>query len=184
MNAHFQLGIYNLLDKDHYSQDKIIINDSSNRFSISYSEYIFVLMFMNEGVSKLFGLLTIVLKFSMNFVFLNFRLKQNIEGHFLITNKFYSRIIQVSCVLITLVGIGVDCTGSCKKSLKIPKGGNQNPYIKEEQTTQWPKENKQKDKQRSTKHTHKTKDGVTRNPLKNRGELRCFEGVGSSCSTQ
>jgi hypothetical protein len=81
------------------------------------------------------------------------------------------------------VGIGVDCTGSCKKSLKIPKGGNQNPYIKEEQTTQWPKENKQKDKQRSTKHTHKTKDGVTRNPLKNRGELRCFEGVGSSCST-
>jgi len=26
-----------------------------------------------------------------------------------------------------------------KKSLKIPKG-NQNPYIEEEQTTQWPKE--------------------------------------------
>jgi hypothetical protein len=47
-----------------------------------------------------------------------------------------------------------------KKSLKIPKGGNQNPYI-EEQTTQWPKEKVQKDKQRSTKHTHKTKDLVT-----------------------
>ena len=30
---------------------------------------------------------------------------------------------------------------------------NQNPYIEEEQTTQWPKENKQKDKQRSAKHT-------------------------------
>jgi hypothetical protein len=30
--------------------------------------------------------------------------------------------------------------------------------IKEGQTTQWPKENKQKDKQQSTKHTHKTKD--------------------------
>jgi hypothetical protein len=29
-------------------------------------------------------------------------------------------------------------------------------YIKE-QTTQWPKEKVQKDKQRSTKHTHKTK---------------------------
>jgi hypothetical protein len=39
-----------------------------------------------------------------------------------------------------------------KKSLKIPKGGNQNLYI--EQTTQWPKEKVQKDKQRSTKHTH------------------------------
>ena len=48
----------------------------------------------------------------------------------------------------------------CKKSLKIPKGGNQNPYIEEEQTTQWPKETVQKDKQRSTKHTHKTKDRV------------------------
>jgi hypothetical protein len=36
--------------------------------------------------------------------------------------------------------------------LKIPKGGNQNPYIEEEQTTQWPKEKVQKDKQRSTKH--------------------------------
>jgi hypothetical protein len=34
-----------------------------------------------------------------------------------------------------------------KKSLKIPKGGNQNPYIEEEQTTQWPKEKVQKDKQ-------------------------------------
>jgi hypothetical protein len=33
-----------------------------------------------------------------------------------------------------------------KKSLKIPKGGNQNPYIEEEQTTQWPKEEVQKDK--------------------------------------
>jgi hypothetical protein len=29
----------------------------------------------------------------------------------------------------------------------IPKGGNQNQYIEEEQTTQWPKEKVQKDKQ-------------------------------------
>jgi hypothetical protein len=33
-----------------------------------------------------------------------------------------------------------------KTRLKIPKGGNQNPYIKEEQTTQWPKEKVQKEK--------------------------------------
>jgi hypothetical protein len=51
-----------------------------------------------------------------------------------------------------------------KKSLKIPKGGNQNPYIEEGQTTQWPKEKGQKDKQRSTKHTHKIKDRATRTP--------------------
>ena len=60
----------------------------------------------------------------------------------------------------------------CKKSLKILKGGNQNLYIEKEQTTQWPKEKVQKDKQRSTKHTYKTKDRVTRTPLKTRGELR------------
>ena len=46
---------------------------------------------------------------------------------------------------------------------------NQNPYIEEEQTTQWPKEKGQKDKQRSTKYTHKTKDRVTRTQLKKRG---------------
>ena len=37
-------------------------------------------------------------------------------------------------------------------------------YI-EGQTTQWRKEKVQKDKLRFTKHTHKTKDRVTRNPL-------------------
>jgi hypothetical protein len=61
--------------------------------------------------------------------------------------------------------------------------GNQNPYIEEEQTTQWPKEKVQKDKQRSTKHTYKTKDRVTQTPLKTGGELRCPGRVGSSCST-
>ena len=70
-----------------------------------------------------------------------------------------------------------------EKSLKIPKGGNQNPYIEEEQTTEWPKEKVQKDKQRSTKHTYKTKDRITRTPLKTGGELRCSGRVGSSCST-
>ena len=57
--------------------------------------------------------------------------------------------------------------------------GNQNPYIEEEHTTQWPKEEEQttqwpkekaeKDKQRSTKHTHKTKNRVTRTPLRTGG---------------
>jgi hypothetical protein len=43
---------------------------------------------------------------------------------------------------------------------------NQDSYIEEEQTPQLPREKVQKDKQRSTKHTHKTKDRVTRTPLK------------------
>jgi hypothetical protein len=61
--------------------------------------------------------------------------------------------------------------------------GNQNLYIKEEQTTQWSKEKVQKDKQRSTKHTYKTKDRVTQTPVKTGGELRCSGRVSSSCST-
>ena len=60
--------------------------------------------------------------------------------------------------------------------------GNQNPYIAE-QTTQWPKEKVQIDKERSAKHTHKTNDRVTRTPLKSGGELRCSGWVSSSCST-
>ena len=61
--------------------------------------------------------------------------------------------------------------------MKIPKG-NQNAHI-EGQTTQWPKEKVQTDKQRSTNITHKTKDGVTRTTLKT-GVLRKSE---RSCST-
>jgi len=61
--------------------------------------------------------------------------------------------------------------------------GNQNSYIEDEQTTQWSKEKVQKDTQRSTKHTYKTKDWVARTPLKTGGELRCSGRVSSSCST-
>ena len=61
--------------------------------------------------------------------------------------------------------------------------GNQNPYSEEEQTTQWPKERVQKDKQRSTKHTYKTKDRVTRTPPKTKGDFRCSGRVSSSCFT-
>jgi hypothetical protein len=45
------------------------------------------------------------------------------------------------------------------------------------------KEKVQKDKQRSTKHTRKTKDRVPRTPLKTRGQLRWSGRVSSSCST-
>ena len=49
--------------------------------------------------------------------------------------------------------------------------GNQNLSIEEEQTTQWPKA--QKDIQRSTKDKYKTKARVTRTPLKTWGEHKC-----------
>ena len=60
-----------------------------------------------------------------------------------------------------------------KKSVKIPKGGNYNPYIEEDQTIQWPKQKVQRDKQRSIKHTYKTKVRITPTPLKTGGVLRC-----------
>jgi hypothetical protein len=39
------------------------------------------------------------------------------------------------------------------------------------------------DKQRSTKHTHKNKDRVTRTPIKTGGEDRCSGRISSSCPT-
>ena len=59
-----------------------------------------------------------------------------------------------------------------------------NPYIEEEQTTQWPKEKVQKDNQRcTTTHTYKTKDGETRTPLKTGGEIGFSGRVSSSWAT-
>jgi len=42
---------------------------------------------------------------------------------------------------------------------------------------------RKKNKQRSTKHTHKTKDFVIRTPFKTGGSLRCSGRVSSFCST-
>ena len=57
----------------------------------------------------------------------------------------------------------------------IPKGQYET-YIEKEQTTQWHEGKVEKDKERYTKHTHKTKDRVTRTRLKFGGERRCSEG--------
>ena len=56
--------------------------------------------------------------------------------------------------------IWTQCEQSLLRGIWRYQRGNQNPYIEEGQTTQWPKEKGQKDKQRSTKHAHKTKDRV------------------------
>ena len=69
-----------------------------------------------------------------------------------------------------------------KKSLKIPKGQSETVYRRRIDNTM-AKKKVQKDKQRSTKHTYKTKDRVTWTPLKTGGELRFSGRVSSSCST-
>jgi hypothetical protein len=56
-------------------------------------------------------------------------------------------------------------TGKTTTSLKIAKGFS-NLYIEEGQTTQWPKENVQKDKQRSTKHYTENYRSSNGNPTK------------------
>ena len=61
------------------------------------------------------------------------------------------------------------------KSLKIYQRGNQNPLIEEEQKTQRLKQKVQTDKQRSTKQTHRTKDRVTRTPLKTKGQTTIYK---------
>ena len=67
--------------------------------------------------------------------------------------------------------------------VKRQKNRRHNGQKTEEQTTQWQNEKIQKDKQRFTKQTHKTKDRATRTPLKTGVELRCSGMVSSSCST-
>ena len=60
-------------------------------------------------------------------------------------------------------------TGICftvfkwREEFEDTKGVN---IIRISKTTQWPKEKVAKDEQRYTKHTYKTKDLVTRSPLK------------------
>jgi hypothetical protein len=56
--------------------------------------------------------------------------------------------------------------------------------VDEIEPTQWSKELGQKGKQRSTKHTHKTKDLVTRTLLKTGDELRYSRRASRSCSTE
>jgi hypothetical protein len=90
--------------------------------------------------------------------------------------KINSCWIKISFVLILKVSkywpmqllIHVDqCSGHVTLLRRVWRyqRGNQNPYI-EEQTTQWRTEKVQKDKQRCTKHTYRTKGLVTRIPLK------------------
>ena len=99
------------------------------------------------------------------------------------TYQFYSLWFDRTSRLIALDASTPIITPSVRlRRVWRYQSGNQIPYIEEEQTTQWLKERVQKDKQRSIKHTYKTKDQLTRTPLKAGGELRCLGRLSSSCS--
>jgi hypothetical protein len=66
-----------------------------------------------------------------------------------------------------------------KKRFEVTKGVIRNRISKKNRQHNG---EKKKDTLRSTKHTHKTKDRVTRTPLRAVGELRCSGVVRSPCS--
>ena len=61
-------------------------------------------------------------------------------------------------------------TDLCQEDLKIPKGQSESVYRRRTGNTMAERKST-RDKKRSTKHTYKTKDRVTRTPLKTGGEL-------------
>jgi hypothetical protein len=75
---------------------------------------------------------------------------------------------------VIITGMRLTITSRCIKWLweefEDTKGVIKIRKLKKNRQHNYPKK---KDKQRSTKHTHKTKDRVTRTPLKIGSELRC-----------
>jgi len=93
------------------------------------------------------------------------------------------RIQQIHILFLLVIALFLlQCLYLERRRVWRYQSWNQNPYIKE-QTTQWPKQKVQSDKQRSTKHTYKTKVRVTRTPLKTGDELGWFGRASRSCST-
>ena len=79
------------------------------------------------------------------------------------TNLFYFRCSFFhNCPWLSLIH-RIKTYRYVQEEFEYTNGVNQNPYIEEEQTTQWPKEKVQKNKQQ---HTHKAKNRITRIPLK------------------
>ena len=111
---------------------------------------------------SIYGLWLITPLVSLN---LCFRCRQdaNIQSQSdkLLTNTKSLEFLLVSICLYCQMGCSVWTFCAVRRVWRYQRG-NQNPYIEEEQTTQWPKEKVQKYKQRPTKHTHKTKERVTR----------------------
>ena len=92
-----------------------------------------------------------------------------------------SPFFPLNCVCCHLFSADNFSVFMYKKNLKIPKGQSETVYRRITDNTM-AKRKSTKDKQRSTKHTYKTKDRVTRTPLKTGGELMCSGRVNSSCS--
>ena len=89
-------------------------------------------------------------------------------------------MLYIYLLLFAIVNRNMYLKYITQKSLKKRNEQSESVYRRRTDNT---KVKVQQDKQRSTKHTHKTKDRVTRTPLKTGGDLMCSGRVGSSCST-
>jgi len=89
-----------------------------------------------------------------------------------------TRNLNLKSLIQSLVGI-VNSLIHPKKEFKDTKGVIR---IRKSMKDRHHNGQNKKDQQRSTKHTHKTKDQVTPTPLKIVGELRCSGRVSSFCS--
>ena len=65
----------------------------------------------------------------------------------MVFNATFSYIIPVTFILIIYIMMYTYSQRLLVRRVCRYQRGNQNPYIEEEQTTQWPKEKVQKDKQ-------------------------------------
>jgi hypothetical protein len=95
-------------------------------------------------------------QFDMSTTFSKFKTQPN-------NHVVYSSFVD--CIFTDIDKLGAKKTIVVRRVWGYQRG-NQNPYFKEGQKTQWPNEKGQKNKQQSTKHTHQTKDRVTRTPQK------------------
>ena len=86
--------------------------------------------------------------------------------------------------VLNYIKLGLKQNHKLKEEFEDTKGAIRNHISKKnrQHNGQRAKVKVQKAKQRSTKHTYKTKDRVTRTPLKTGGELRCSGSVSSSFS--
>jgi hypothetical protein len=75
---------------------------------------------------------------------------RTINSHTLNFDEFHETLVKIRADLANMISI--------EWRVWRYQRGNQKPEFEEGQTTQWPKEEGQKDKQWSIKHTHKTKD--------------------------
>ena len=112
---------------------------------------------------------------SMSFRKLNFQLIKCSAFHLLASK-------DLNCVAFQCFNYGRTRKGFQKMRhlciLKISNGQSESVNRRTDNTMA--KRNEQKDKQHSTKHTHKTKERITRTPLKTGVELGCSGRAGST----